>query len=238
MLMKKKNWQKAFKDTLPVLMGYLAMGAAAGIVLAGTLPQLPAMPLWGTVSSALSISGALQFIMAGWIKESVPLTDVLLLTLFLNLRYAMYGFSLIERFEGIPKWKKWYLIWTLTDETYALQCADRRKEQADSVDYCMKVAFLDHCYWVSGVTLGALAGSALPFDCKGIDFAMTALFLVILTDQMREKANRLPAMTGFGAAVLARCLFPVDRMLIPAMAVMTIVFLIFRKKFQAEKGVK
>ena len=238
MLTKKKNWRRAFKDTLPVLMGYLAMGAAAGIVLAGTLPRLPAMPLWATVSSTLSISGALQFIMVGWIKESIPLTDVLLLTLFLNLRYAMYGFSLIERFEGIPKWKKLYLIWTLTDETYALECADKNSEKKDSVDYCMKVAFLDHCYWVSGVTLGALAGSALPFDCKGIDFAMTALFLVILTDQMREKANRLPAVTGFCAAILARCLFPVDKMLIPAMGVMTVVFLLFRKKFQAGSEVK
>ena len=236
--MKKKNWQSAFKDTLPVLMGYLAMGAAAGIVLAGTLPNLPAMPLWGTVSSTLSISGALQFIMVDWLKESIPLTDVVLLTLFLNLRYAMYGFSLIERFEGIPRWKKWYLIWTLTDETYALQCADKRQAKQDSVDYCMKVAFLDHCYWVSGVSLGALVGSTLPFNCQGIDFAMTALFLVILTDQLREKSNHLPALTGFAAAILARCFFPVDKMLIPAMIVMTAVFLIFRKKFQAEQEVK
>ena len=112
---KKKNWQCAFKDTLPVMMGYLAMGTAAGIVLAGTLTQLPAAPLWGSVSSTLCISGALQFIMVGWIKEGIPLTDVVLLTVFLNLRYAMYGFSLIERFEGIPLWKKGYLIWTLTD---------------------------------------------------------------------------------------------------------------------------
>lgn len=236
--MQKKNWQSAFKDTLPVLMGYLAMGAAAGIVLAGTMPQLPALPLWGMVSSALSVSGALQFIMAGWLKESLPLTDVVLLTLFLNLRYAMYGFSLIERFEGIPKWKKWYLIWTLTDETYALQAGDKRKNKGESVDYCIKVAFLDHCYWISGVTLGALAGSALPFDCKGIDFAMTALFLVILTDQLREKSNRLPALTGFASAVLARIFFPVDKMLIPAMAVMTVVFLLGRKKFQAGSEAK
>lgn len=232
---KKKNWQRAFKDTLPVMMGYLAMGAAAGIVLAGTLPRLPATPLWGSVSSALSISGALQFLMVGWIKEGITLTDVVLLTVFLNLRYAMYGFSLIERFEGIPRWKKWYLIWTLTDETYALECADRRSGKEESVDYCMKVGFLDHCYWISGVTLGTLAGGALPFNCKGIDFAMTALFLVILTDQMREKFNRLPAVTGFAAALLARIFFPVDKMLIPAMVVMTLVFLLARRKFEAQK---
>lgn len=233
---KKSNWRSAFKDTLPVMMGYLAMGGAAGIVLAGSLSQqLPLVPLWGSVSSALSVSGALQFIMVGWIKEGVSLADVVLLTIFLNLRYAMYGFSLIDRFEGIPRWKKFYLIWTLTDETYALQCADKRSDKNSSVDYCFKVGFLDHCYWVAGVTLGTLAGGALPFSCKGIDFAMTALFLVILTDQMREKFNRLPAVTGFAAALLARLFFPVEKMLIPAMAVMTLVFLLGKKKFEKKK---
>ena len=74
--MKKKNWQSAFKNTLPVMMGYLAMGAAAGIVLAGTLPQLPGTPLWAAFSSVLSVSGALQFLMVGWIKEGIALTDV------------------------------------------------------------------------------------------------------------------------------------------------------------------
>ena len=230
--MKKKNWKSAFKDTLPVLMGYLAMGFAAGVVLAGSLDKLPLKPLWGFFSSALSISGALQFIMVGWIKESTPLADVVLLTVFLNLRYAMYGFSLIQRFEGIPRWKKCYLIWTLTDETYALQCADTRENKENSVDYCMKVGFLDHCYWVAGVTLGACAGGALPFNCKGIDFAMTALYLVILTDQLKIKHNSLMAATGFGAAVLARCFFSVDRMLIPAMMLMTLVFLVFRRNFE------
>lgn len=234
--MKKKNWQSAFKDTLPVMMGYLAMGAAAGVVLAGAVKELPCLPLWGSFSSALSISGALQFMLAAWIRDAAPLTDVLLLTVFLNLRYAMYGFSLIDRFEGLPRWKKWYLIWTLTDETYALQCADKRTGKADSVDYCMKVAFLDHCYWIAGVTLGCIAGGALPFNCEGVDFAMTALFLVILTDQLREKSNRLPAVTGLGSAVLARLFFSVDRMLIPAMVLMTAVFLIFRRKYEIKKA--
>ena len=117
-----------------------------------------------------------------------------------------------------------------------MQCADKRTGKADSVDYCMKVAFLDHCYWIAGVTLGCIAGGALPFNCEGVDFAMTALFLVILTDQLREKSNRLPAVTGLGSAVLARLFFSVDRMLIPAMVLMTAVFLIFRRKYEIKKA--
>lgn len=229
--MKNPVWGRAFKDTLPVLMGYLAMGAAAGILLAGTLPQLPASPLWAAFSSALSISGALQFILVGWIKESTPIADVVLLTVVLNLRYALYGFSLLERFEGIPWWKKCYLVWTLTDETFALQCAGRGADKAKAVDYSLKVAFLDHCYWIAGVTAGAFVGGALPFSTKGIDFAMTALFLVILIDQLKEKKNRLPALTGLAAAVAARIFFSPRHMLIPAMALMIFVFLVFRERF-------
>ena len=231
--MKNPVWGRAFKDTLPVLMGYLAMGAAAGILLAGTLPELPASPLWAAFSSALCISGALQFILVGWIKESTPLADVVLLTIVLNLRYALYGFSLLERFEGIPWGKKCYLIWTLTDETFALQCAEPGENKARAVDYSLKVAFLDHCYWIAGVTAGAVIGGALPFSTRGIDFAMTALFLVILIDQLKERKNRLPALTGLAAAVAARIFFLSRHMLIPAMALMIFVFLVFRRKFES-----
>ena len=234
MTMKKKNWQSAFKNTLPVMMGYLAMGAAAGIVLAGTLPRLPATPLWGTVSSALSISGALQFIMVGWIKEGIALTDVVLLTVFLNLRYAMYGFSLIERFEGIPRWKKWYLIWTLTDETYALESStDLRGKKR--MYYSLFVSSFDHLYWFSGSVIGAAAGSLITFDTTGIDFAMTALFLVILVDLVRKKFNRVPALTGsistLAALIFFVVFFPtlVNRMLLAAMAIMITILLILRK---------
>ena len=230
--MKNPVWGRAFKDTLPVLMGYLAMGAAAGILLAGTLPELPALPLWAAFSSVLCVSGALQFILVGWIRESTPIADVVLLTVVLNLRYALYGFSLLERFEGIPWWKKCYLVWTLTDETFALQCAESGADKARAADYSSKVALLDHCYWIAGVTAGAFAGAALPFSTKGIDFAMTALFLVILIDQLREKKNRLPALTGLAAAGAARIFFLPRHMLIPAMALMIFVFLVFRKRFE------
>lgn len=237
MFIKKNNWKRAFRDTLPVLMGYLAMGAAAGILLSATLPQLPCKPLWAFFSSALSISGALQFILVGWIKNGSPLTDVFLLTLFLNLRYALYGLSLIDRFSGIPLWKKCYLIWTLTDETFALQCADKGSSVEGSVDYCLKVAFLDHCYWVTGVTSGALIGIALPFSTRGIDFAMTALFIVILVDQLREKSNRLPAIAGGVCALCARLIFPTDKILLPAMCLMIFFFLFFRRRIENSMGV-
>lgn len=229
----KKTLKAAFAATLPVLMGYLTMGMAAGILLSGRL-QRPDTVFWGFVTSATSISGALQFALAEWFVRRTPLTDVAMLTLFLNCRYAMYGLSLLERFRAANPLKKAYLVWTLTDETYALETECRCPEGGNPLDYCFVVALLDHLYWVVGVTAGTLIGRQLPFSNRGIDFAMTALFLVILTDQCRERRNRVPAAIGAAAAIFGWAIFGTNRMLIPAMILMVTVFLAGRKRLDRE----
>lgn len=215
-------------------MGYVSMGFAAGVLLSAR-SGLESPAVWGFLTSATSISGALQFMLADWIRASVPLLEAAVLTFCLNVRYAMYGFSLLERFRGIPLWKKLYLIWSLTDETYALETGCTIPDRDSNIRYCMFLAFFNHCYWIIGVTAGALAGKALPFPNKGIDFAMTALFLVILTDQCREKENRLPALVGGGAALAGYLVFGASGMLIPSMILMLSVFLIFRKRLDPER---
>lgn len=217
--MKKQTLKTAFLASLPVLTGYLTMGFAAGVLLAKTV-RIPLLPLWAFLTSAVNISGALQFILVTWIQDQTPLLDIVLLTFCLNIRYALYGFSLLEPFRGVSPLKKLYLIWSLTDETYALETAYKSPDRQERVSYSLMVAAFDHLYWAAGVTAGALSGSALPFDCHGIDFAMTALFLVILTDQCREKANRMPALTGAAAALTSLCFFSVQNMLIPAIVLM------------------
>ena len=224
----RKVLKAAWISSLPVLMGYLTMGFAAGVLFAERV-NAPAVGFWAFLTSATSISGALQFLMSEWIQRNTALLDVALLTLCLNLRYAMYGFSLLERFQGIPLWKKLYLIWTLTDETYALEVENQTPSGEDSISYCLAVAGFDHLYWIIGVTAGALCGSGIRFDNRGIDFAMTALFLVILTDQCREKRNRIPALTGFAATVVCGLFFDLGNMLIPSIVLMLVILLILRK---------
>ncbi|MBR0458967.1 MAG: AzlC family ABC transporter permease [Victivallales bacterium] len=229
--MSGRLWKAAFFSSLPVLMGYTTMGMAAGILLSRNGGILHA-PMWGFITSATSISGTLQFILVEWSRNQTALLTVALLTFCLNIRYAMYGLSLLERFHGIGFWKKLYLICTLTDETYALEVENKYPHGESSLSYCLLVAAFDHLYWVVGVTTGALIGSALPFPTKGIDFAMTALFLVILTDQCREKNNRLPAAIGIVSALLARLLFPTEQMIIPTMCLMLATFLVFRRRLE------
>ncbi len=234
--MTKRVLRAAFTASLPVLMGYLAMGMAAGILLAKTV-FISDLPLWAFLTSGVNISGALQFLLVDWIRNSTPLAQVVLLTFCLNLRYAMYGFSLLERYKNVKLTTKLYLIWALTDETYAIQVANKVPEGEDCISYCLAVAVFDHFYWVAGVVAGTLIGTGLPFDCTGIDFAMTALFLVILTDQWKEKINRIPAVIGLLAALSSRLFTGTDNMLLIAIPLMLTVLFLFRKKLlgQTEK---
>ena len=124
------------------------------------------------------------------------------------------------------------LIGTVTDETYALQVQCPYPPGPRGTRYCLLLAAFDHAYWIFGVVAGAVAGAALPFAAKGIDFAMTALFLVILTDQCRERANRLPALVGAVSAVVAAVVlyfvFGSWKMLVPAMALIVAALLAIR----------
>ena len=234
---QKPVLKQAFISSLPVLMGYTAMGFAAGVLLAAKSGiRLPA--LWAFLTSATSISGALQFMLVDWICSARPMLDVALLTVCLNVRYSMYGLSLIERFRGLPLAKKLYLIWSLTDETYALEVENNVPPGGDSILYCITLAALNHCYWIAGVTAGALAGAALPFPNKGIDFAMTALFLVILTDQCRERKNRVYAAVGLVASTVCALVFGAGKMLIPSIVLMLSALVIFRKPLEKLESTK
>ncbi len=206
----------SFQASLPVLLGYLAMGFAAGVLLTS---RTGLGCLWGFLTSATSISGALQFILVDLFCNQTPLFTVALVTLSLNLRYAVYGLPLLERWKGLPLPLKLYMILTLTDETFALEVANQVPEGEDSLTYCFQIAVLDHLYWIMGVVSGCAAGAVLPFNSKGIDFAMTALFIVILQDQMKVRLNRLPALLGGVSGLIGLALYP-QNMLIPAIAIL------------------
>ena len=231
-------FRKALSDSIPVMTGYGTMGFAAGVLLAVN-GGISFSAFWAAISSATFISGPLQYLFVDWVRTSASIGGVLLVVLCVNLRYSLYGLSLLETFRGAGFWTRMYLIAGITDETYALEVACNLPPEKKR-RYCLILTALDHMYWVVGVTAGALIGSALSLPSKGIDFAMTALFLVILTEQCREKANRLPAAIGTFSAVTAFVLlaaaFGVARaradMLIPSMMLMVTVFLVARRRIE------
>jgi 4-azaleucine resistance transporter AzlC len=228
----------AFADSIPVMAGYGTMGFAAGVLLSvhGGI-SLPA--LWGAASSATFISGPLQYLFVDWVRTSASIGGILFVVFCVNLRYSLYGLSLLDTFRDVNFWTRMYLIAGITDETYALEVACKLPS-AEKRRYCLYLTALDHMYWVIGVTAGALTGSALSLPSKGIDFAMTSLFLVILTEQCREKANRIPALIGCISAVLVFMVFAIFKgvssaradMLIPTMIVIVTVLLIIRRHLE------
>lgn len=224
MLFDRKTLMTAFKVTIPVLMGYSTMGMAFGILM---VTDTDFGPLWVLLLSITQESGSLQFASVGMMKSLMPLAETALMSLLINIRYCVYGLSLIEPFKKCG-WRKYYMIGALTDETYALLVQDEREADVKREDFMFLVAIFNHLYWIAGTVTGALAGKLLRCDMRGVDFAMTALFLVILTDQVRERANRIPAVIGAAATAASLLIFGSNRMLPPAMLAMIVILLLLR----------
>ena len=235
--MSAKTVRAAFVSSMPVLMGYLTMGMAFGILLSTQVKG--ANGLTAAAMSFFTISGSMQFAAVEMLRNadgySLVLTAVL--ALVINIRYAVYGLPFLRTFRPYPRPLKYYLIGTLTDETYAIETQDRRRGREKRV-YLFCVAFFDHMYWVAGSVAGAVLGSLLPFDTSGVDFAMAALFIVVLVDLCRDGSNRIPAVIGGSvtAAVLAVFLAVspghVNKLLLPAMAGTIVLLLALRGKLQ------
>ena len=219
------------------------MGTAFGILLVTQVKAAHA----GTAAamSVSTISGSMQFAAVEMLKNAPSYTLLLtaVLAVLINIRYAMYGISLVRYFRNYPWYIRYYLVWSLTDETYALESSTTLRGRK-RMYYSLMVAAFDPLYWITGSVIGAVAGSCITFDTAGIDFAMTALFLVILVDLVRDKKNRIPALTGGVSTLLALVFFvaffpaQVNRMLLAAMVLMIAVLLLLRKKPQLQPEAK
>lgn len=185
--------RRAFIDSLPVLMGYTTMGFVAGVLLAAKGDVVLA-PLWAFLTSALWVTGTLSIAGVPEIAARAPLVTFALLTLAVNFRYSFYGFTMLKRWHRVPFLHKAYLVLMLTDENYALEAACAYRDPEKNLRYCTVLSVLNHSYWVVGVVVGALVVSVLGHlvdpavirrYTNGMEFSMAALFIVILTDQIR-----------------------------------------------------
>lgn len=201
---------RAAKLTLPVMCGYLFLGTAFG----ATLAQAGFGPAWALMMSALVYAGSMQFVMVPLMASGAALTTVALTALMVNARHLFYGVSYIERFQRMGRLRP-YMIFSLTDETYSVFCG-LPGEESDGV--MLRVALYDQLYWIAGSIVGAVLAQQLPFDLTGIDYSMTALFIVICVERAMNRADRLPMAIGGACAALCLMLLGPDRFLAPALA--------------------
>ncbi len=223
--MNRKSLAAAFPCTVPVLMGYLSIG----IVFGWMLSAIGYNPLWSVAMSATIYAGSGQYLGVDLLANATPLADVAFLTLVINFRHLVYGLSLLEKFKGMG-WRKLYMIFSLTDETYALLAGLKAPEGVDEKDFYFTIAVLDHLYWIFGSLIGAVAGSLISINTEGIDFAMTALFIVIAVEQWQSAQRHFPVFLGALGTLLCLVLIGPDggRFLIPALGILVAGLLLAR----------
>ena len=180
-------------------------------------------------------AGSGQYLGVSLLAAGASLGQVAFLTLMINFRHLVYGLSMLEKFRGMGR-RKLYMIFSLTDETYALLSSARVPDGVDSRDFYFCVALLDQSYWVLGSVLGSLAGSALGFDTTGVDFAMTALFLVIAVGQWKAAGSHLPALLGICATLVSLLLVGKEEMLLPALGVIVLVLVLLRPRLDKQNS--
>ena len=226
----KKAFKKAFPYTIPVLTGYLFIGTAFGVMYAEKGYSF----LWAMFMSIVVYAGSGQYLAVNFFVPGVSFLQVIFLTFMVNVRHVFYGISLVEKFNRFGK-SRWYMVFGLTDETYSLLCTTKVPKDVDEEKFLFAISVLDHSYWVLGSVIGAIAGTLLPISSEGIEFAMTALFVVIFIEQWTEKKNRIPEMIGVVVAVIALQIFGASHFVLPAMLVIVSVLLVSRKRLE-DKG--
>ncbi len=209
---------KAFRDSIPVMAGYIVLGMGFGILMSAKGYGV----LWAVATGIIIYSGTMQFAAAEMFTGGAALTEAAMTALMMGARHIFYGLTMSERYKNIHGLKKAYMIFSLTDETYSLVC------ESDDEDYCFWVSLFDHSYWITGGIIGSLLGEILPFDSRGIDFALTALFVSICTEQWLNTENHFPALIGFTASILCLVIFGAGNFLIPSMIAVTVLLFAMR----------
>ncbi|MBD3641078.1 MAG: AzlC family ABC transporter permease [Marinobacter sp.] len=225
--------QSVFRLTLPILFGYIPLGMAFGVLFSTQLDY----PWWAApLMGVLIYAGAGQILAVSLLAVGAGMVEVFVAMFVLNARHLFYGLSLLGQFRGAG-WRKAYLIFGLTDETYSLLTSrprgpDRHHEQ--ELDF--RITGFNQCYWVIGCAIGALLGENVAFDSTGIEFALVALFIVLTIEQYKALRDGFPIWTGAAAAGVAMLLLAPSHQLIGAILIVTAVLLVHYRRLKARSA--
>ena len=215
----------AFPATVPVMTGYLCLGAAFGILLRTAGYGIG----WSIAMSMICYCGSMQFVGVSLLTAAFDPFQALLMSVMVNARHAFYGLSMLEKYRGTGPVRP-VLICTLTDETFSLVSTLDPPAGVERRDFYFWITLLDYLYWLTGSAIGNLLGGVLPFDSTGMDFALTALFVVLFLEQWKKKENRPAGIIGLVCTAASLAAFGPDNLVIPAMVLMLAVLLGGRKK--------
>ena len=210
------------------MMGYLVLGFAFGLLLVSFDYSWYIAP----IMSFFIYTGALQFLAINFFNIKAGFVDIAIASLFVNIRQSFYGLSLLKRFKDAGKLKP-YLIFALSDETYALLTSIQDDESLNKKWYYFFLLFLSQLYWLIGSTLGAIIGINIKFNTQGLEFSLTAFLVVLCIEQYKNLQNISPFIIGLMASITALIFVPSDKMLI--ISIFIALFLLFSFKNTVEK---
>lgn len=217
----------AFPYTLPIFAGFWFLGLAYGVYM-----NVLGFSFWYPSLMGLTIfAGSMEFITADMLLGAFHPLQMFLLTLMINARHLFYGISMLDKYRGTG-WKKFYLIFGMCDESFSINYTANIPEDVDRGWFMFFVTLLDHFYWVFGATLGGIFGSLVKFNTEGLEFVMTAMFVVIFLEQWLKDKDHTSALLGIVLSVLCLLLFGTDYFILPAMAALLLALTLLRGKLE------
>lgn len=221
---KTKALKAAFPHTIPIMTGFLFLGASYGIYM-----NVSGFEFWyPMITSMLIFAGSVEFVTVNLLLGAFNPLQAFLLALMINARHIFYGISMLDKYRGTGL-KKFYLIYGMCDESFSVNYTAEIPEDVDKGWFMFFVNLLNQIYWVAGATIGGILGGVIAFNTNGIEFVMTAMFVVIFLEQWLKEKNHIPSILGLVISVVCLILFGADRFIIPSMAAMLIILTLLRK---------
>lgn len=221
---RRRALAAAFPYTIPILAGFLFLGFTYGMVM-----HAAGFSFWYPMVMSLTIfAGSMEFLTVNLLLSPFQPLQVLLLTLLVNARHLFYGLAMLDRYKGIGI-KKIYLIFGMCDESFSINCTVLPPADVDRGWFYTFVTLLDHSYWVLGATMGGVFGAFLPISTEGLDFVMTAMFVVIFLEQWQKEERHTSALLGLALSAACLVCFGADGFMLPSMALILGSLMLLRK---------
>jgi 4-azaleucine resistance transporter AzlC len=223
-------FREAFPQTLPIFAGFLFLGTSYGIF----MNSLGFSAIYPILMSLVIFAGSMEFLAANLLLLAFNPINAFFLTLMVNARHLFYGISMLDKYKDVGK-KKWYMIFGLCDESFAINSTINVPNNVDKGWVMFFVTLLNHFYWVLGAALGGIFGSLIQFNTKGLEFAMTALFVVIFIEQWLKEEKHYSSLIGIGMSIVCLIVFGENNFIIPAMIAILGLLTLTRKLLEKEE---
>ncbi len=228
---RRRALAAAFPNTIPIMAGFWFLGLAHGLLMV----QSGFHWLYPTLMALIVFGGSLEYVAMELLLGAFDPLAAIATALLVQARHLFYGIAMLDKFKGLG-WKRPYLIFGMCDESFSINCTAQVPEEVDRGWFYFFVTLLDQCYWVSANLTGALLGSLITFDTQGLDFVMTAMFVVIFLEQWKKETRHTTAVIGLGASLLCLAVFGPDRFLLPAMVCILVLLTFLRAPIERGGG--